>query len=195
MSRRHRRHRGTSGRSSVSSVSFRMARANFGKERFAQQLPLELLLLARCSENCRLAIYLPTPPFQGVDLVSISTSDFTYSRRYLLAEPALGDTVRDRRERLERGGLTIKSGAGMATMKNDMGGAAAVTRRHPDCLQSEESFRKATLLRNGSGPPAGTFTATRVKIFTRWCEDGSPSGKNSPFGARRDTGCGRSVAA
>jgi hypothetical protein len=63
-----------------------MARANFGKERFAQQLPLELLLLARCSENCRLAIYLPTPPFQDVDLVSISTSDFTHSRRYLFAK-------------------------------------------------------------------------------------------------------------
>ena len=32
-----------------------------------------------------------------------------YIRRYLLAEPALGATVRDRRARLERGGLTIKS--------------------------------------------------------------------------------------
>jgi membrane peptidoglycan carboxypeptidase len=32
-----------------------------------------------------------------------------YIRRYLLAEPALGATVQDRRARLERGGLTIKS--------------------------------------------------------------------------------------
>ena len=32
-----------------------------------------------------------------------------YIRRYLLAEPALGATVEDRRARLERGGLTIKS--------------------------------------------------------------------------------------
>ena len=32
-----------------------------------------------------------------------------YIRRYLLAEPALGATVQDRRTRLERGGLTIKS--------------------------------------------------------------------------------------
>ncbi len=32
-----------------------------------------------------------------------------YVRRYLLAEPALGNTVQERRQRLERGGLTIKS--------------------------------------------------------------------------------------
>jgi membrane peptidoglycan carboxypeptidase len=32
-----------------------------------------------------------------------------YARRYLLAEPALGATVQERRARLERGGLTIKS--------------------------------------------------------------------------------------
>ena len=32
-----------------------------------------------------------------------------YIRRYLLAEPALGATVQERRTRLERGGLTIKS--------------------------------------------------------------------------------------
>ena len=32
-----------------------------------------------------------------------------YVRRYLLAEPALGNTVEERRARLERGGLTIKS--------------------------------------------------------------------------------------
>jgi membrane peptidoglycan carboxypeptidase len=32
-----------------------------------------------------------------------------YVRRYLLADPALGATLRDRRARLERGGLTIKS--------------------------------------------------------------------------------------
>lgn len=86
MSKRHRRHRGTSGRSSI--LAFRLAELarNSAYECPAQQLPLRLLLLARFSENCRLAIYLPTPPFQGVDLVSISTSDFTYSRRYLLAE-------------------------------------------------------------------------------------------------------------
>jgi membrane peptidoglycan carboxypeptidase len=41
------------------------------------------------------------------------TSDAAFScdyvRRYLLAEPALGATVQERRVRLERGGLTIKS--------------------------------------------------------------------------------------
>ncbi len=41
------------------------------------------------------------------------TSDAAFScdyvRRYLLAEPALGATVQERRTRLERGGLTIKS--------------------------------------------------------------------------------------
>lgn len=86
MSKRHRRHRGASGRSSNSSVPSRSARPNLGFECLAQQLPLRLLLLARFSKTCRLAIYLPTPPFQGVDPVSISTSDFTYSRRYLFAE-------------------------------------------------------------------------------------------------------------
>jgi hypothetical protein len=42
--------------------------------------------LSSPSENFRLAIYLPTPPFQHLDLVSMPTSDFTYSRRYLLAK-------------------------------------------------------------------------------------------------------------
>ena len=36
-----------------------------------------------------------------------------YVRRYLLAEPALGATVEERRARLERGGLTIKSSIDM----------------------------------------------------------------------------------
>ena len=85
LSRRHQRHRGTSGRSSISSVPLTTFPSY---KRSAQQLPLPLKLpiLSSPSENCRLAIYLPTPPFQRVDLVSIPPSDFTYSRRYLLAQ-------------------------------------------------------------------------------------------------------------
>ncbi len=53
----------------------------------------------------------------GLDITSFPNGCVTskaafscdYIRRYLLAEPALGASVRDRRVRLERGGLTIKS--------------------------------------------------------------------------------------
>ena len=40
-----------------------------------------------------------------------------YIRRYLLQEPALGDTVKERQAMLERGGLTIKSNIDMSMQK------------------------------------------------------------------------------
>ncbi len=47
-----------------------------------------------------------------------------YIRRYLLEEPALGATVEERRERLERGGLTIKSNIDL-TMQSAINNAVA----------------------------------------------------------------------
>lgn len=42
-------------------------------------------------------------------VTSVASFSCDFIRRYLLAEPALGKTVNDRREALERGGLTIRS--------------------------------------------------------------------------------------
>ena len=48
-------------------------------------------------------------PFPNGCVTSNAAFSCDYVRRYLLAEPALGATVEERRARLERGGLTIKS--------------------------------------------------------------------------------------
>jgi hypothetical protein len=80
-SKRHRQHhRGTVPTISAqasSTAEFRHSRSQIAAETFGASSELNWR---------RLPIYLPTLPFQYVDLVSIPTSDFTCSRRYLLAK-------------------------------------------------------------------------------------------------------------
>ncbi|MFT4299718.1 MAG: transglycosylase domain-containing protein [Aeromicrobium sp.] len=80
-----------------------------------------------------------------------STAAFScdYARRYLLDEPALGSTVEERRERLERGGLTIKSNIdlNMQTAINDAV-AASVT-------PTENAIGALALVEPGSGKVRG----------------------------------------
>ena len=86
-------------------------------ERALQRRNIVLAVMAKNGKiSQQEADELSTKPL-GLDITSFPNGCVTskaafscdYVRRYLLAEPALGATVEERRARLERGGLTIKS--------------------------------------------------------------------------------------
>lgn len=82
-------------------------------------------------------------------VTSVAAFSCDYIRRYLMEEPALGDSIDERRERLERGGLTIRSNIdlGMQVAANDAVAA--------NVLPTDRAIGALALVEPGTGKVKG----------------------------------------